>query len=1238
MRSSIFLVLLSLLFVSCAQKSSQVSLKLSSSFAFGGASLASYSEGGLMVWGMSGDGKSFGKVLNDTDSLTLDLPNGDWKFYAMAWDTSTSIPMSTATGAARCAQSLPIKLDGAPQAPALVMTVTNCNDVMFKGTLSGSIASTMLRLRACESVDGILADSDACTNDRTDINRKSDKAPVMSARIRLADYGNGVGVAPGEGLSRCIQMTNGVSGQWMTPGPGTLFIPSGDPTRPAAVPFRVEVEFFYNSVSCTDANPSKIVLPNSFVSTTPGKKHFFSGTSEYVLSIAVPDSMVCGNGRATATPFAGGDGTDNFPFLICSAPQLFSIHDGVAGRYGSSYRLSADINLSNYRKGIASDTIMPAVSECWEMGQSWQPIGTTFTAAPSCSPSTVEFTKSFDGNKHRISGMNMRMESSSDVGFIASWNPTIALDEIRELNFFKPSVSAFSRVGTVIGQKPAASTTQNYLRDIEIYDAEVEARSQTLAQVGGVVGYGNRLSLENVKSLRSRVYTEGTRSGGIFGEILDAQKIKNVHSRSIVKYRYSGAMTDYMGGVGGQFSSNTMATNGFQAVSHEGAVVSSGSFVGGLIGSLGTVTGSSITHFYVVGGVTSTNTGNTDIGGVFGASTYNGYVDAGYFLGHISHQCTTTCNVGRVVGGQGGTNTTGSLVVVTNDLIAAAGTGDGSLTITPVTYTTTGNLFDAAYLPGSFATAPYVHVAGDLPRFVTEQHPCSATGDALTNNRATVANQISGGRGTATRPITICHKDQFMGMSGVTNRVAHLQSAVVLTGAYTPIDVAAGTVLDGSSGILVGYVREGTMGTIPVDRAPILSNSGTIQNLSLANIHSNATTLTNPGGTVAGFLTLNTSTGVVRNVAVESGEIGSQETTTNIHNAGMVIQNDGLLENIEFDALLKGRRQTGGLVYTNSNTLRSSWMSGTFNLTAATNELGGVVYNNLSTGLIEKVTVESVLETTFTLNQMAIVAHTNTGTIRDVDIESSSRWRFPSTNFDWAIVALNNTGTIQRVVNKGQMYNEDYSIAGIAAQTGKAVKTGAGTVQSFMNLSPAGRLLYTSIGTNVGCAGSQLTINAGYYVSGLFDGGGSYWDAAIGSSKFVWLVVENQGDTRLARATNLAGTLPLRLDLSESCASLGITSMDQVKLVQDYDSSLLSAQGDITIAPFKGVKPGQNLTIADFDYAGSPWFGQVLDESDPADLDLILDYYAALLAGQTAPNIVPWQLGDYGPELISIDK
>ncbi len=62
-------------------------------------------DGGSLLFGRSDDGKIFGKKLSSAGEL-LDLPNGNWTFYALFWDTS-STPMN---GTVYCAiGALPLR-------------------------------------------------------------------------------------------------------------------------------------------------------------------------------------------------------------------------------------------------------------------------------------------------------------------------------------------------------------------------------------------------------------------------------------------------------------------------------------------------------------------------------------------------------------------------------------------------------------------------------------------------------------------------------------------------------------------------------------------------------------------------------------------------------------------------------------------------------------------------------------------------------------------------------------------------------------------------------------------------------------------------------------------------------------------------------------------------------------------------------------------------------------------------
>ena len=1196
-----------------------------------------------MVWGMSGDGKSFGKVLNDTDSLTLDLPNGDWKFYAMAWDTSTSIPMSTATGAARCAQSLPIKLDGAPQAPALVMTVTNCNDVMFKGTLSGSIASTMLRLRACESVDGILADSDACTNDRTDINRKSDKAPVMSARIRLADYGNGVGVAPGEGLSRCIQMTNGVSGQWMTPGPGTLFIPSGDPTRPAAVPFRVEIEFFYNSLACADANPSKIVLPNSFVSTTPGKKHFFSGTSEFVLSIAVPDSMVCGNGRNTATPFAGGDGTDNFPYLICSAPQLHQLIN--SGTYlANSFRLSADINLNNFAKNIAADADLPTDADCWGPGQTWQPIGLTYGVYPTCTiTSAGTVTGNFDGNNHKITGMRMRMESAASVGFIGTWSPTMDETFIRDLQFENVEISAGMEIGTVVGYKGGSNIV--VISNIKVRDAKIEVRGSGAGDSGGIIGQGDRVDLIDLQVLESTIETRAGSVGGIFGMLSNSRRVQNLHSRVDILPSYLDANVGGIGGVGSSFSSNELVVDGWQNWSHEGILVATAPGVGGLLGNVGSTfnPGPVVRHFnnfYANSAITALGTTPNNVGGIFGTSQHDGQVNNGYFAGHIIDKCTSACIRGKVIGSSvtPPSSLTGVRVIADN-LPAPAGNGDNGGTLFGSVIELVDNALYALNAT-VYDSAPFIHRAGDLPRFVSEQHPCSADAVSGVSSRDALSVQASV-RGSASNPITICRKEQLEQLNSLTGvRNVKILSGISLRTPYTRPSIASGITVDGQSGFIFGYQTSGAGGVGEV-RSPLNQNNGVIQNLKVANLQNEMTT-GGPGSAIAGILQHNA--GTVRNSSVLSGSLIASSITGTPTVSGIAVTNanGARLQGVRYSANIHGRGHISGIVNSNSGEISNSKFDGKISFNSGTGGyIHGVAKTNTSTGLITRMTVEgSIFDGGNNADVVSFFVDTNAGTISDSEVGSSARWMFPLI-LGMNTIASSNSGVIRRVLVGGLMLNTENMAAITDNFVGKPVTVNTGTVEGVITTYPSGRHIGNTSGTSITCsAADRFTISTGMPGAGAFQPGATYWTSFVGSAQMVWVVVEEDGDLRMARIINVitpTGTMDFQID--RPCAELNMAgvSMANVRIIQDYATAIAVAGGSTNTSPYNGVLYGQDNSLVGSGLYVGPWAGQFYEpESVPADMDTLIAHFTALLSGQNSTLARAWEYSDeWGMELVN---
>jgi hypothetical protein len=1260
MRSSLLILLLSLIFVSCSQKSSQVKLKLSSSFAFGGAELDEFSEGGLMVWGMSADRKSFGKVLDDTDSLTLDLPNGEWTFYAMAWDTTSANQMSAALGAVRCAQSLPIRLEGAPQAPALELTQVNCNSAMFKGSVTGGLSTSLLRLRACESVETVTSEVHECTNNRLDLNYQSDKAPVMSVRIRLPDYGNGVSVASGDGLSRCVQMTNGPIGQWMTPGNGNLVIPSGDPARPGAVPFRVELDFFYSSFDCSDANPSKLVLPHSYVTPHPAKKYFTNSVDEYVLAVAIPDEVICRNERSALTPFAGGDGAVNFPYLICSTKQLMAIHSDPAN-YNKSFRLSADVDLNNFMKGYTADANLSPDAECWEMGQNWQPIGTIYNLS-TCLTSSVGYIGNFDGNNHRISNMRMRMESSYGVGFIGTWAPS-AEGYIRDLKLNRAEISAGGEIGSLLGYKSNAS--QGVISNIFVSDAEIEVRNNP-ADSGGVIGQANNIDLADIYVTNSIIKTEGGTVGGIFGMLSQARRAQRLHARVHILPRYAGANYSTVGGVGGMLSTSNGINSGFDSWSHEGALVSNGN-VGGLIGNLGDLGATvSISHVYANSAITSL--AGTNVGGLFGSTAHTGTFDTGYFAGNIYDKCMSSCQRGRYVGDvlANPTSFANYRYLVSGDISPEGDTVSGVFNGTSMTE---ADMNSASYLSTAFNAPPFVHVNGDMPRLVSERHPCSAPAlvvGGVTNRDSLLAQ--AGARGTFANPITICRKEQFEQLSSLTGtEYVQILSGINLSSdiitvpnvIYSSPTINAGITVDGAEGFVFGY-RTNAAASSGQGFAPLLSNAGVIDRWIVANLNVTMNTA-GPNTSVNGIA--RTNTGTIKNTQIVSGSLMSNNTSANTTVAGVVHSNSGTIDRVSFEANLSSKNNIAGLVGTNTSTgvIRNSRAGGQIYFGADLTNLGGIaITNEVDTqgdanplndrlGLIERSVVASKLYSVLhTGSNVGMVAVTNSGKITDTEVSSESRWEFPVSGYNFATVANTNsvTGQIRRVVISGSILNSNTNIADIDFPTsGKPVKTGTGTVQGVVTFNPSGRVILAGNASNFFCSGTNMNISSLSIPVGPFQSmiaspsqpEGSFWATFNSASNILWIIAESDGQIAMARVTVKAGVYDRAFDLTidRNCSELNITGNTNFKLVQDYSATITDAMGDVITSPFNGYFYGQDLSGAT-PFNNVIWNGSYYDQLVDDDYVAIINYYSAILLGQVPPVPRPWEFGDYGMELFDI--
>lgn len=275
--------------------------------------------------------------------------------------------------------------------------------------------------------------------------------------------------------------------------------------------------------------------------------------------------------QESGTPFGGGDGSREDPYLLCSAQQISQI--GLSPEtFAGYFVLTADVNLSN-------------IQNFTSIGSEQDP-----------------FTGVFDGRGFTLQNLTIHDSDENDIGFfgVTGWN-----SEIRDLHLRAVDLMGSNRVGALVGQsrstiKGASATgvisaeslvgglvgTNTGWVDRSFADVDVVGDSL----VGGLVGQNSRIA--------ARPYPNFT------GVLTESYALGDVTSSS-----------DEMAEVGGFVGTNA----GIIADSFAMGAVTAGSAgrVGGLAGS--NVLGASFSRSYAVGEVSGGQRG-----GLVGFQTSSG--------------------------------------------------------------------------------------------------------------------------------------------------------------------------------------------------------------------------------------------------------------------------------------------------------------------------------------------------------------------------------------------------------------------------------------------------------------------------------------------------------------------------------------------------------------------------------------------------------------------------------------
>lgn len=185
--------------------------------------------------------------------------------------------------------------------------------------------------------------------------------------------------------------------------------------------------------------------------------------------------------------YSSGTGTENDPYVITNPKQLYclaiQVNDNLFDTTNKYYSLGNDIDFVNY--DVDNN----------ELNGNWVPIGT----------STNPFKGVFDGNNFVIKNLSVIDTASkyASVGFFGYIkNATVKNVGIKNGKLFGgrfgSSTSTYNIGGIVgyVGDATSKDSIYNFIQNC-FYDGDIEVQTNNTISVGGIVGYGASLRIDN---------------------------------------------------------------------------------------------------------------------------------------------------------------------------------------------------------------------------------------------------------------------------------------------------------------------------------------------------------------------------------------------------------------------------------------------------------------------------------------------------------------------------------------------------------------------------------------------------------------------------------------------------------------------------------------------------------------------------------------------------------------------
>lgn len=1186
-----------LMFVACSKNTTSTKLKVSSNFVFGGSTLnGTYTAGGLMVWGQGPGGEAFGRAMVGTDTINVDLKNGAWTFYSMSWELVTT----NFTGKPRCAK-FATSLAGEPVAVNLNLTNANCTDPVFSNNIHGTTPDISLPPAKVEwcgtSPSTVTAHTDKCTDDTTDITRKAAKGHGTSYRYRMRSFdrrGGATSFLTDEIASSCLDgnsspatpLHSGVS----TEMPG-LPVGVGNTT-----PFHITMDVYVQSTDCEGATSPgdkkgtvTVELPHGLQSQQPRLKYVIEpiGTGRSKVYVQISEADMCnGRGNGTASyPYAGGQGTAERPYLICSGAQFLKLPVTSPIMH---YKLLTDINLNPFSKGLTTQGT-EIYFTCLEDGSNFLPIGKN---TGDCGVSAgSDFSGSFDGNGHSVTGMRIRLEDLDYVGMFGTMVGG-ATTGVRNLRLLKSEISGRSYVGALVGSSTGGSTFTN----VEVRGADIEGREDGGLygnHVGGVFGQVFSATLTNVSNRQSFVHADIAAVGGIAG-LMDSTNSNYLFASGVVE-----AGNERAGGITGDSLSGTFSNSRFEGY------IKGDNLLGGLIGQS---VANTVSNSYAHAGIYSTRPSSSigfNAGGLFGSfsgTTGTHTVTNAYYAGRLIVDCgaaDSTCGIGQVVGFVTGGIGAGDF---TNIFYVEQGYAGTTLSNygTPATAAEAYDGTALASLGASFNL-----IANDLPRLSVEAptHPCH-----LNNASATVATQVSLGRGlSSTNPILLCNPAQLAALQTYPTRHYRLEGLVDGLDISTTWPITFSGSLNGNG---LGIIGMKTVGGAGAGISWMNTLSGSIYNLGFFG--SKVSTVYGSPSTGTVGLIANTLTGTIDNVDFYGLRWKTDKSgggiANNITSTGRLLNSE-----IEIDMVAAGG-YVGGISQTNYGKIEGVELYGSIRSDAADSlyAVGGLVSENYGKIYRTEVGIEMRDDQSTAGNYNALVTQINRtgGIIEDVILDNA---RYFGSSMSAYGVAYSNQGLIRRIYSNAEIQLSSGNPRPVYVVTG----SNSGTLNSIVYSRYAelpDALSSDSFGTSGSC---DLLFST--YVAG-----GSWLTALATPTDFI-MTVDDQQFRVTAHATGPTDTITVASPCGALGASTGILSYSPAELSGTYVNELLLGYANFSSWDGSTDTDARSIWVADMD--------------DPAQEDRVMAIMGAHISGQPLPETPPvWEFSSSdGIRLFTLD-